>query len=68
MAANTDIDISRWVSERLTNYDLMIDRDLGYRTRQGSVEFVIRCLANPTCDGSADVLAAIEERRQEVGA
>lgn len=28
--------------------------------------WVIRCLANPECDGSADLLAAIQRRREKV--
>lgn len=30
--------------------------------------WVIRCLANPGCEGSAEVLAAIAERRADVAA
>ncbi len=31
---------------------------------EGIAAFVIRCLANPKCEGSEDVLKAIQERRK----
>ena len=31
---------------------------------EGVAAFVIRCLANPKCEGSEDVLKAIQERRE----
>ena len=31
---------------------------------EGIAAFVIRCLANPKCEGSEDVLKAIQERRE----
>jgi hypothetical protein len=34
--------------------------------RVGAAYWVIRCLANPKCEGSAEVLEAIAKRREEV--
>lgn len=36
--------------------------------RVAAVMWAIRCLANPWCEGSAEVLQAIRERRKEVQA
>lgn len=36
--------------------------------RNAAAAWVLRCLANPNCEGSEAVLAAIYERRQEVEA
>jgi hypothetical protein len=33
--------------------------------RVAAVEWTLRCLANPECEGSAEVLAAIAERRRD---
>lgn len=33
--------------------------------RQAAIGWVLRCLANPSCEGSEKVLAAIQERRQQ---
>lgn len=34
--------------------------------REAAANWVIRCLANPECEGSADVLAAIAAQREKV--
>ncbi|MES2788155.1 MAG: hypothetical protein V4719_00940 [Planctomycetota bacterium] len=34
--------------------------------RHAAAAWIIRCLANPKCKGSDEVLAAIRERRQEI--
>ena len=34
--------------------------------RHAVAEWVIRCLANPSCDGSAEVIAAIQRRRAKL--
>lgn len=31
-----------------------------------AASWIIRCLANPSCEGSEDVFKAIEERREEM--
>jgi hypothetical protein len=36
--------------------------------REATAAWIIRCLANPRCEGSAEVLKAIAARREEVRA
>ena len=63
------IDIAAWIVDRIAGlYDFeyhelavpTINRD------EAVAAWIIRCLANPKCEGSADVLNSIVDRREKV--
>lgn len=67
--AEKEFDINAWINRRLNGLFVMERYELAVRL--GSDEFcasswIIRCLANPKCEGSQEVLDAIAERRKEV--
>ncbi|QMW05365.1 hypothetical protein [Spirosoma foliorum] len=51
-----------------TGFKVWEDREwVVFKDREkGIADFVIRCLANPHCEGSQEVLDAINERRKEL--
>jgi len=63
-----DIDINAWCEGIITGVGGLDDYNryerAGLDTQLDAVKWAIRCLANPKCAGSAEVLAAIIERRQ----
>jgi hypothetical protein len=67
-----DIDIAEWCRDIIDGPGGMIDQEAHklviYHVpdRVAAVMFAVRCLANPRCAGSAEVLAAIGERRADV--
>jgi len=63
------MDINKWINRVIkgsAGFETWEDREgiIFHNSREeGIAAFVIRCLANPLCDGSEDVLAAILEQR-----
>jgi hypothetical protein len=64
--------VQAWVEQRVTGpggFQAFEAHEMPLFTHERDVElatFVIRCLANPACEGSAEVLDAIATRRREV--
>lgn len=66
------MEIKTWVNNIVngpTGFKVQEDREyIVYHDREiGVAEFVIRCLANPACDGSQQIIDSIIERRAELG-
>ena len=63
------MDINDWINRVIkgpTGFEIWEDREcvIFHNSREeGIAAFVIRCLANPLCDGSKEVLEAILEQR-----
>ena len=64
------MDINEWINRAIkgpTGFETLDDREcvIFHKSREeGIAEFVIRCLANPLCEGSKEVLEAIYEQRK----
>lgn len=68
------IDIAEWATRIIEGtggmnakelYEWVIFHD---SDRVAAAKWTLRCLANPECEGSAEVLQAIMERREKVAA
>jgi hypothetical protein len=70
--ASPKSDIQTWVEQRVTGpggFQGFEAHEMPLFVHERDVElaaFVIRCLANPGCEGSGEVLEAIIHRRREV--
>lgn len=65
------IDIASWCAEVLENMQAWEEREIVVHhipERNAVAHWIIRCLANPACEGSREVLESIERRRQRVQA
>jgi hypothetical protein len=63
------MDISKWIKARIDNLHTFERCELASPTipRDEAVgAWIIRCLANPDCEDSAEMLSAIEKRRIKV--
>lgn len=63
-------DIDRWIARRIDGdggYKSMVEHEWGIETLHGAAAFVLRCLANPDCEGADEVLASILKQRLRVG-
>ena len=64
------IDIEAWISRVVGGMKQMERREWAVPNRGRDycvASFVVRCLANPGCQGSDEILASILARREEVG-
>jgi hypothetical protein len=65
------VDVLAWIESVVTGgggFQSFEQHEMPLFTHERDVElasFVVRCLANPRCEGSAEVLAAIQRRRSE---
>ncbi len=65
-----DMDINNWVKRIIkgpAGFDVWEDREcviFHHSREEGIAEFVLRCLANPNCEGSDKVLDAIMQERE----
>lgn len=65
------MDVSAWIERIITGpggmeaYEHHEVVSWNVPDRQAAIGWALRCLANPQCEGSAQVLAAIQERRVE---
>jgi hypothetical protein len=63
------MDIQKWVNRIIkgaSGFEVWEDREaviFNNSREEGIAEFVLNCLANPKCEGSADILQAILELR-----
>ena len=68
------MDITNWIHRVIKGcggFEVWEDREgiIFHNSREeGIAEFVVRCLANPSCEGSKEVLDAIQEQRAAVKA
>ena len=68
------MDITDWIHRVIKGsggFEAWEDREgiIFHNSREeGIAAFVVRCLANPLCDGSKEVLDAIQEQRAAVKA
>lgn len=66
------MDISSWVNKIIKSsagFEQWEDREgviFHHSREEGIAEFVIRCLANPSCEGSDQVLEAIIKQREKL--
>jgi hypothetical protein len=63
------MDIPSWIKARIDNLHTFERCEVASPTipRDEAVgAWIIRCLANPECEGSAELLAAIQQRREKV--
>lgn len=62
--------VQEWIDSIFENFEVKNDRECiiynrGTSKEKAAIEFAVRALANPNCEGSQEVLDAINERRQK---
>lgn len=68
---SNQLNIESWINRIINGHAgfLAWEEEAGvifnYSREEGIAEFVIRCLANPLCEGSREVLEAIIEHRKQ---